>query len=173
MPGTVVGLSMNYGFAGTPARTPDLIIASKPVKDATDDIPFGAPVQMNSDNTVELGGANLTPDNFAGVAVAEVKQQTVYPTVTEDGGVYKANQACDYIQRGIVTVKKGWGPAPTSGGKVYVRTATSVNYPGSAVGDFGTVDDGNDAIELPNAVWNTNKVDANNITELKLLTINI
>jgi hypothetical protein len=171
MPGVAIGLQMNFGYAGTVSRTPDAIITNKKVKTGTDDIPFGAAVMLNNDNTVQLADSGFTADNFAGVAVAEVKQQTVYPLNEEEGGIYKPDQPCDYVQRGIVAVKVNRG-TPTSGGAVYVRKALNQSLPGLPVGGFEAQADGGNTVEVTNATWHTGAVDANGIAELKLKTIN-
>ena len=51
MAGYAIGKSMNLGFPGTYARTPDDVIMSRAVKEDSKAIPFGAPVILNSDNT--------------------------------------------------------------------------------------------------------------------------
>lgn len=172
MPGSVVGLSLNYGFAGNVSRQSYAEIENRPVKSDSADIPFGAGVILNTDNTYTLAGATTTAANFAGVAVAEIKQLTTYPTSSADtGGVYKANQPCDVLRRGIVNVKVGRG-TPTAGGDVYLRTVANGAFPDSEVGDFEAASDSTNSVKLTNCSWNTGKVDANGIAELKIKTVN-
>ena len=51
MSGKAIGISMNYGFPGTYARTPDLFTTSRQLKARPADVPFGACLQANDDNT--------------------------------------------------------------------------------------------------------------------------
>ena len=120
MAGYAIGKSMNLGFPGTYARTPDDVIMSRAVKEDSKAIPFGAPVILNSDNTYSVGDATLTADNFAGVAVRIVQQAVQY--LAQNSGAYQPTQPCSVIQRGNVMVTCNVG-TPTAGGKVYVRTA--------------------------------------------------
>lgn len=168
MPGSTVGLSLNYGFAGNISRTPDSLIENHPVKSDSANIPFGAPVIQNGDNSVSFGGATLTATNFGGVAAAEAKQLSTYPTSSANtGNNYLPLQPCDIVKRGIVNVKVGRG-TPTAGGSVYVRTALNGSFPASLIGDFEAASDGGNSVLLTNACWHTGKVDANGIAELKL-----
>ena len=100
MAGYAIGKSMNLGFPGTYARTPDDVIMSRAVKEDSKAIPFGAPVILNSDNTYSVGDATLTADNFAGVAVRIVQQAVQY--LAQNSGAYQPNQPCSVIQRGNV-----------------------------------------------------------------------
>ena len=42
MSGKAIGISMNYGFPGTYARTPDLITTSRQLKAGSADVPLPA-----------------------------------------------------------------------------------------------------------------------------------
>lgn len=174
MSGKAIGLSMGFGFAGGFSRTPDCVIEAKAVASDSDDIKFGQPVVLNADNTFDAPtSTTLTSANFAGVAVARVKQNNTY-VVGQDQqqeAKYAANEMCDVLQRGIVSVEVVHG-TPTSGGAVYVRTALSSSFPDEVVGDFRTSADGGNTVQLTNCAWNTNAKDANNIAELKIKTIN-
>ena len=57
MPGTVIGVSMNYGYPGQISRHGDEVSRTRPVKAETADAKFGAPVIQNSDGSVQLFGA--------------------------------------------------------------------------------------------------------------------
>ncbi len=85
MPIGTIGTSMNYGYPGSFARNGDCVIMPRPVK-STDSVgpSFGDPVVLNTDNTYSKFGASGTFATFAGVAVREVKQASVY---TATGGV--------------------------------------------------------------------------------------
>lgn len=170
MPGSVIGTSLNFGFAGNVARTPDCVIAAKPVKSNSNAILFGAPVVLNTDNTYSAPtSVTVTAANFAGVAVAQVKQNLAYNQ--DVSGSFTAGQACDVLQRGIVCVKVQRGTV-TAGGAVYVRTALNTSFPAAVVGGFEAASDGSNSVLLTNCVWNTNVADANGIAELKIRNIN-
>lgn len=168
--GGTVGISLNVGFAGNVSRSNVAFIESKIVKSDSANIPFGFPVLLNSDNTVSLGGATLTATNFAGVAVAEVKQAMTYVNSNE-GGFYATDQACDIIQLGVISVKVQNG-TPTAGGAVYVRKSTSTDFPDATIGGFEAESDGAHTVQLTNCTWNTGVMDADGIAELKIKSIN-
>ena len=85
MPGSVIQLTMNFGYPGSYSRMPDDVVMNKPVKSDSADIKFGSAVILNGDNTFSAAGADLTTDNFAGIAVREVKQAI---TLNADQGSY-------------------------------------------------------------------------------------
>jgi hypothetical protein len=134
----------------------------------TDSINFGSPAILNSDNTYSNFGATGTAATFAGVAVREVKQTTDY--LSADGS-YDPGQPCDVIERGSVTVVCNVGN-PTAGGPVYVRIAANAGIPTGVVGGFEAAADGTNTVQITNAKWKTGKKDANNVTELTILTRN-
>lgn len=174
MSGSAIGTSLGFGYAGGVARTPDCVIENKALKSDSEDVPFGTPVVLNSDNTFSSPkSVVLTAANFAGVAVAEVKQLTSYQVGqdSDQSGFYAPDQPTDVIQRGIVTVLVVHG-TPTAGGAVYVRTAEDTDFPDEEVGDFRADADGLNTVQLTNCSWNTGLVDANGIAELKIKSIN-
>ena len=179
MPGSVIQLQMNFGYPGSYSRMPDDIVIAKPVNKASGDIPFGNAVMLNDDNTVSLPGANLTADNFMGIAVREVKQGLTYGAagVINEGGAYQKLSPCDVLARGNTVIKLGpgkTGSSPKAGDKVLYRTAVdSSGAPQAQVGDFeaGTPESGK-TIALPNVVFTTGELDANNVIEVSILTRN-
>lgn len=174
MPGSVVGLNLNLGYAGSVSRSIDNIITPRIVKsvitngsETEPEISFGEPVILNSDNTYSRFGATGTAATFAGIAVREVKQATDYYAAA---GTYKPAEMCDVIERGSVTVKCNAG-TPTAGGKVYVRiAANAAAAPNGVVGQFEAAADGVNTVEITNARWKTGKLDTNGIAELTILT---
>lgn len=122
MTGSVIQLAMNFGYPGSYARTPDDIVMQKPVKSDSDAIAFGSAVILNSDNTYSKAGSGLTADNFAGIAVREVKQGITYGTsgVIDEQGAYRAYDPCDVMLRGNTVIKLARGTA-TAGGSVLFR----------------------------------------------------
>lgn len=181
MTGSVIQLAMNFGYPGSYSRMPDDIVMAKPVNSKSDDIPFGSAVILNSDNTYKVADATLTADNFAGIAVREVKQGLMYSTagVIDEQGVYQAYDPCDVLLRGCTVIKMGAGKtgaaAPTAGGKVAVRIALdSTNAPKALVGDFEVAPDSTDEtlVTLPNVVFTTGEKDANGVIEVTVKTRN-
>lgn len=163
--GTAIGLSLNLGYAGTISRDVDNIVTPRIVKSDSADIAFGEPVILNTDNTYSRFGATGTATTFAGIAVREVKQATDYYAAA---GTYKANEVCDVLSKGSITVKCNAG-TPTAGGKVYVRITANASVPTGVVGQFEAAADSTNTIEITNARWKTGKVDANGIAELTIL----
>jgi hypothetical protein len=167
MPGTAIGLSLNLGYAGSVSRDNDNIITPRIVNSASADIVFGEPVIINPDNTYTRFGSTGTAATFAGIAVREVKQATDYYAASSS---YKANEVCDVLERGSISVKCNAG-TPTAGGKVYVRiVANATIAPNGVVGQFEAAADGTNTIEITNARWKTGKIDANGIAELTILS---
>lgn len=182
MTGSVIQLAMNFGYPGSYARTPDDVVMAKPVKSDSAEIKFGTAVILNSDNTYSAAGATLTADNFAGIAVREVRQDTGYNTfgTFDNQGGYRASSPADVMLRGNTVVKMGAGQtghaAPAAGGQVYVRIALdATNAPNALVGDFevaSTVSSDATVVALPNVVFTTGEVDANGIVEVSIKTRN-
>lgn len=181
MPGSVIGKSLNLGYAGKISRNVDNIINSKSVKsipDANSDetlksIPFGKGVVLNTDNTYSLFGDSGTgvsaaiAANFAGIAVGEVKQMTTYGNISSSGQ-YNPNEQCDVLQRGSTTVVCKDG-TPVAGGTVHICTVAGGAI---AVGDFVCATNptgGGTAVALSNIKWTTGKKDANGICEVTIL----
>lgn len=166
MPGSVIQLTMNFGYPGSYSRMPDDIVMNKPAKTA---IPFGSAVILNSDNTYSVGDATLTAANFAGIAVREVKQAL---TMLNEQGSYAAKDATDVLLRGNTVIKLARG-TPTAGANVLFRIAADAGVSGSAVGDFeaGTASAGK-TIALTNMVFTTGEVDGNGVVEVTLKTRN-
>lgn len=140
MPGSVIQLTMNFGYPGSYSRMPDDIVMNKPVKSDSADIKFGSAVILNGDNTFSAAGANLTPGNFAGIAVREVKQAI---TLNADQGSYAPLDPCDVLLRGNTVIKVARG-TPAAGASVLYRlvdgeaTKAYNEYKG-AIGDGNTV----------------------------------
>ena len=118
-------------------------------------------------------GTSVTASNtfaqFAGVAVREVKQSTVY----FGGGTaqYNPGDPCDVIQVGSVIVTCNVG-TPVATGKVYIRIALNGAIPNGVIGGFEAAADGTNTIQITNAQWKTGLMDSNNSAELTLLTRN-
>lgn len=165
MTGTVIGKSLNLGYAGSISRSVDAIITNRLVK-ASDvaNINFGDPVILNADNTYSAFLAVGTAASFAGIAVREVKQSTDYLSAQ---GYYKPGEPCDVAERGTLTVVCNVG-TPTSGGNVYVRITANGAIPTGVVGGFEAAADGANTILLTGIKWKTGKIDTNKVAEVTI-----
>ena len=141
MPGSTIGINMNYGFPGQASRHGDEVSRTRPVKASTADIKFGAPVVQNSDGTVQLFGATNVAADFCGIAMRKVKSAKVYPY--QNFGYYSPEEPCDILQRGGISTICAWG-SPAVGSAVYVRIGVTdgVSPSGAAVGDLGAAAEG-------------------------------
>ncbi len=167
MAGKTIGKSMNYGYAGNYARTPDDIVSDRKLTDASAAIPFGHAVALNADNTYKAVDGTFTADAFAGIALRTVKQATSYQA--QNTVTYMPGEMMSALARGAATVECNVG-TPTAGGAVYVRIATNASVPLGVVGGFEAAADGANTVLLPNAKWTNGYKDANNIAEVTLLT---
>ena len=141
MPGTVIGVSMNYGYPGSISRHGDEVSRTRPVKASTDEIKFGAPVAQNSDGSIQLFDENFVAADFCGIAMRKVKSATIYPN--QNFGFYSAGEPCDVLERGGIMAVCAWG-TPAVGTPVFIRIGTTVGVSpdGAAVGDLGAEAEG-------------------------------
>jgi hypothetical protein len=173
MPGSAIGIELNYGYPGSFTRSIDTIITNRTLKSVISSgsetqtaVEFGEPVILNSDNTYTRFGATGTAATFAGIALREVKQAVDY---YHGAGSYIPGEAMDVMERGSVAVKCNVG-TPTAGGKVYVRIAANSSIPLGVVGQFEAAADSTNTVEITNARWKTGKIDNNKVAELTILT---
>ena len=107
-----IGKRMGLGVPGTVSRgVAGSIIVSRVT--ATD-IPFGAPVYLQPDNTVEAG-AN-PPGMFIGFAARTVKQQMPFETE----GFYRSGEVADIVTAGTVIAAIDGNDQAEAGGQVFV-----------------------------------------------------
>ena len=163
MGGKTIGKSFNFGFAGSYARQPDMIIQTRPNNDDTT-ITFGRAVMYD-----DVGGViNITTgfkeEDFAGIASRTVKSALFFAD-QNSGGQYMPEEPVAVFQRGSISVKCDLG-TPTFGGAVYVRTVAAT---GREIGDFETAEDTGKNVLISNAQWGS-EIDANGVAELVLLT---
>lgn len=167
MSGKTIGKTLNHGFAGSFARTPDMIINTRVAEG--NDIEFGkALIRGTAGNQVKVADATTTMANFVGIAGKEVK--SVFDYANQDVGTYKANEAVPCFQRGSINVICANG-APKAGDPVYIAITTSA-FTDANVGDFCSAATGTlntDYIQLTNAQWG-GEADTNGVAELILLT---
>ncbi len=163
MPGKVIGKSLNNGFAGSFARTPDSIIVTRPNMGDVN-IPFGSVLVYDGTGGVKAVDGTFTADAFVGIAGRETK--TALNFLDQDGGgVYQPKEAVSVVQRGSINVVCKAG-TPAVGGAVYVRAVADT---GKEIGDLEAAADGANNVVLTNAQWGGTK-DANSVCELVLLT---
>lgn len=168
MPGKTIGKSLNYGFAGTYAHQPDMVIETIPNDDTTN-IEFGAPVMYSAGDP--FGGvrnvdATLTAAAFVGIASREIKSQLVY-TNQNGPGAYEPKEPVSVFERGSISVICQNGD-PSRGAPVYIRTVVNGTL---EIGGFEAVEVTGENVLLTNAQWGGSK-DARNVAELVLLTRN-
>lgn len=167
MPGSVIGIEMNYGFPGQISRHGDEISRTRPVKKGSGEIYFGEPVVQNSDGTVEKFSDGKTAADFAGIAMRKVKSAVLYPY--QNFGFYKGEEPCDVLMRGGVMAVCAWG-TPSVGADVYVRTKVVANASpsGAKIGDLGATEEAGNTVKLSGVKWSSGK-DANGVAELTIL----
>lgn len=184
MPGTVIGKSLNLGYAGKVSRNPMNLIGARAVKsivtsgsETLSAIPFGKAGVLNTDNTYSLFGqtgsgvASPTLANFAGISVGEVKQMTTYGSVS-GAGQYEPGEMADMLQFGSCTVQLAAAAgAPVAGETVYIVTVAGTAL---AIGDLATTAavtaDSATAVALTGTKFTTGKLDANRVCEITLTT---
>ena len=169
MPGMTIGTSLNRGFPGSFAAMPDDVIRSRVVSQASEAIPFGAAVMLNTDGTYALFATGGTEENFAGIAVRAVKQSEQY--LSQGAVDYKPEQQADVMLRGEISVVCAAGN-PTANGDVYVRITENTGV-GGAVGGLEATADGANTVLVPNLRWVSNMKDADNVTSVCILTRNV
>ncbi len=167
MSGKAIGISMNYGFPGSYARTPDDIVTHRQLKEGSEAIPFGACLMANGDNTYSPVDATFTAAKFGGVALRVVKQAVSY--AQQEQTCYNALDMVNALNRGAVVVNCNNG-TPTAGGAVYVRIKENASVVGGVVGGFEAAADGENSVLLTNVQWTNGYVDANGVAEITILT---
>jgi hypothetical protein len=181
MPGTVIGKSLNLGYAGKVSRNPYNQIRARFVKsvlngsgvETMSNVVFGSPIVLNTDNTVtawkDVSPAITSAGVFAGIAVSEVKQSmTLSYGANTAGGVYEPLMPADILLSGNCTIVCVEG-TPLAGGAVYVTTVAGTT---AALGDFtatATPAGAGTALLIPNMKWTSGKQDsATGITEVTI-----
>lgn len=167
MTGKAIGISLNYGYPGNYARTPDDIVASRLLTTDSAAIPFGAAVCIKGDNTYAAVTAATTAADVAGVALRVVKQAISY--ADQNNSEYQPGAYMSVLERGAVTVVCNVG-TPTANGKVYLRIKANASIANGVVGGFEAEADGANTVEIPNMRWTSGAMDANRICEVTLLT---
>ena len=162
----IIGAEMDHGFAGSYARQPDMIVATRPVGEK-DPLPFGTALMYDANGAVVLmQGSGVTADKFVGVAGREIRSALSF--IDQNTGAYTNGDACSVFQRGSINVlcQKG---TPKRGGAVYVRIVKSTSLPNAAVGGFEAEADTTNTVQLTGCQWG-GTADANGVAELVILT---
>lgn len=164
MAGKVIGTSLNFGYPGNVSRVSDTVIMSFPVGgDADTKIKYGAPVAYDPTTNKILPVSNDTPAaSIIGFAVRHIGQP--YED-SPDGWYYKQGDVADVMVRGSMAVEIGASTGIAARGQVYVTKSGVVT---SVAGS-----DPDAALAVPNAIFSTGKVDANNTVEITLVSRNI
>lgn len=164
MPGKVIGIEMNYGYAGTQSRQADAIIQNRV---ADGNISFGQAVKLTSDNKWKVVSTGDAASDVAGIAIREVVQANTFnPQSNPD---YLDGYPCDVMTRGNVVVKCQRG-TPTAGSAVYVRITANSTYPNAVVGGFEASADSSNTIQVSNIEWTTGQIDSNGMSEVTIKT---
>lgn len=167
MAGKSIGVSMNYGFPGTYARTPDDIVTSRQLAATSEAVPFGACLMVSDDNTYTAVDSTFTAAKFGGIALRVVKQAISYAQQEETA--YNPGDMTNALNRGAVAVVCRNG-TPSAGGAVYVRIKANSAVEDGVVGGFEAVADSTNSILVPNLQWTNGYVDANGVAEITILT---
>jgi hypothetical protein len=163
MPGKTIGKTLNNGYAGNYARTPDVIIETRPLGGSAN-VKFGSVLMNGTGGTVVPATASFTAATFAGIASSEVKSSLNYID-PNGGGEYRPKEPVAVFQRGSINAICKAG-VPALGGAVYVRIAAGTNL---EIGDLTAVLEANKTVLLANAQWG-GSADSNGVAELVLLT---
>lgn len=158
-----IGKSMQYGFAGSFSRQPDMIVNAAPLGGEMP-ILFGTALKRGENGAVLPMGAGDTANQFVGIAGREVKTAVDY--LAQSTGAYFPEDAVSVFQRGCINVLCQRG-TPVIDGKVYVRVAENPLFEDAVVGGLEAAEDGENTIALINAQWN-GSADENGIAELRI-----
>lgn len=159
----VIGGAMPHGYAGSYARQPDMIVASR-LAGGTKMIPFGVPLKYTAAGAVAPMEAGDKAEDFVGIAAREFKSALNY--LEQGTGSYAPGEAVSVFQRGCINVRCQNG-TPKLGGAVYVRLTADENVPTAVAGGFEAAEGG---VLLENCRW-VGPADANGIAELRILTM--
>lgn len=161
-----IGKSMQYGFAGSFSRQPDMIVNTAPLGGEMP-ILFGTALKRGENGAVLPMGAGDTANQFVGIAGREVKTAVDY--LAQSTGAYFPEDAVSVFQRGCINVLCQRGN-PIIDGKVYVRVVENPLFADAMVGGLEAAEDGENTIQLVNAQWN-GSADENGIAELRIAYI--
>lgn len=181
--GVIPVKALNLGFLGNVSRLGERVIAARQVLTTTPNpIYFGSPVIIVPDSTggtyqsvsdFIAGAGAFTAAKFAGVAVRNVKtmlQYTAWGNVQNPLiGQFAPGQMAEVLERGSITVQINNG-TPVVQGPVFVRILANAGIPAGVVGGFEAVADGTNTVQLTGVVFRTGVVDANNVSEITLLS---
>lgn len=149
MPGHVIGENLNFGFAGTPSRMSDCVIAPYLYdSENTANIQFGEAVALDTDGHIVAASSTKAP---IGIAVRHLGQPHVD---ANDGWYYAPGDTVDVLLRGSIVVEIDGAVTPAA--PVYFN-ATTKKFTATSSG----------MVAVPGAVF-AGKKDTNNVGEITL-----
>ena len=159
MSGKVIGLSLDYGYAGSVSRSADLVAAAYCARGGP--IYFGAPVVLNDDGTV-----SAVSEECAAPVIGLAMRRVMQPKANyENGWFFQDGDALDVMLRGAMTVEVRPGSSMKPLQKAYVEKST-----GLLLADPEDAESSDDVAEFPNAVFPTGLQDGNGMVELLITT---
>lgn len=160
----VLEKSMTHGFAGSYARQPEMIVATRKVG-GSDAIEFGTALKYDNGAVVAMG-AGAQASDFVGFAGREFKTSLNY---LDQKGEYAVGEDASVFQLGCINVKCQKG-TPALNGAVYLRVTANASYPTAVVGGLEAEADSTNTVQLTNVKFN-GVADANGIVEVRILNM--
>lgn len=155
MSGKVIGDKLPRGFAGTPSRMSDCVIAAYNYPaTASGNIQFGEPVVFD---TTTKGIRKIASSDESGAIIGIAVRRMGQPKSDDaNGWYYKPGESVDVLIRGSISVPLLNATSIAARGAVYVCNGTGSNRPaGSIVCASNT-----DTVAISNAKFSTGDVDA-------------
>lgn len=168
MAGKVIGKTLPFGFRGNPSQNPDTLIEAF-VNTGDDNIEFGEPVVFDpaTKGVRKINSTDSAGTNIIGIAVRHIGQPYAD---SPDGYYYKKHDMVDVLVRGCIMVELAATSGIAARGNVYVRNGSG----GDTKPAGGIVcASGGDTVQVPNAVFTIGEYDANNISEIVILSRSI
>lgn len=168
MAGKVIGKTLPFGFRGNPSQNPDTLIEPF-VNTGDNNIEFGEPVVFDptTKGVRKIKSTDSAGTNIIGIAVRHIGQPYAD---SPDGYYYKPHDMVDVLVRGGIMVELAATSGIAARGNVYVRNGSG----GDAKPAGGIVcASGGDTVQVPNAVFTIGEYDANNISEIVILSRSI
>lgn len=164
MSGKVIGKTLDFGYRGTVARTPDVIIQSF-TNVGTDSILFGEPVVYDATNGGVRKIKSTDTDNTGIIGIAVRRMGQPYADNAQ-GWYYAAGDVVDVLVRGTICVELKDATSIAARGALYIANGAAGSLtPGDLYAATGT----GHAITVPNTYFATGKVDGNKIAEVTIL----
>lgn len=159
MPGKVIGDKLPRGFAGTPSRMSDCVIApyNYPATE-TGNIQFGEPVVFDpTTKGIRKIASTDTADAIIGIAVRRMGQPK---SDDENGWYYKPGEVVDVLIRGSITVPVLDATGIAARGGVHVCKGTTTGRPAGAIVCQAATGSGADTVQIANAKFSNGEIDS-------------